>query len=306
MQSRFEGCMLGLAIGDALGAPAEFLGLHEIKRRYGEKGLTGFVRRPALYTDDTQMTLCIARALIEVGSNDLEDIMQAVSREFVEWSGSPDNNRAPGVTCMQGCRRLTQGIHWRESGLKESKGCGSAMRTAPVGLRYFDDLARLVEVAKATSLPTHRHPTGVAAAVGTAYLTALGLRGEPPDSYVERLARDTRDLDTDFVACLRRVPDALAMEDEEEALESLGRGWVGEEAVALALYCFLHTPEHFPRTVLRAANTEGDSDSIACIAGAISGAYNGLEAIPAKWVRGVENPAMLREAAQGLYRARGA
>ena len=102
------------------------------------------------------------------------------------------------------------------SGVKESKGCGSAMRTAPIGLYYHDDEARLIEVAKASSLPTHGHPTALAAAVGTAYLTALALRGEPPESYVEKLARTTEDIDGDFVQCIRKVPAALEMEDEEE------------------------------------------------------------------------------------------
>ena len=260
--------------------------------------------KPAPYTDDTQMTLCIARALVKAGQEDLETLMQAVSREFAAWCVSPENNRGPGRTCMEGCFRLARGIHWSESGVKQSKGCGSAMRAAPVGLYYHDDEARLIEVAKASSLPTHGHPTALAAAVGTAYLTALALRGEPPETYVEKLARAAEDIDADFVECIRNVPAALEMGNEEEALESLGRGWVGEEAVALALYCFLLCPDDYRRTVLRGANTEGDSDSIACIAGAVSGAYNGVGAIPEEWVRDVENSAMLRDVARRLFQAR--
>ena len=180
------------------------------------------------------------------------------------------------------------------------------MRSAPIGLYYHDDETRMIEVAKASGLPTHGHPTALAAAVGTAYLTALALRGESPETYVDKLAEVTEDIDGDFVACIHRVPAVLEMEDEEWALESLGRGWVGEEAVALALYCFLHSPADYRRTVLRGANTEGDSDSIACIAGAISGAYNGIEAISEEWVRDVENSAMSQDVAQQLLRARGA
>ena len=305
MESRFEGCMLGLAIGDALGWPTEFLSLRAIKSRWGNEGVTGLVGKAAPYTDDTQMTLCVARALVEAGREDLETLMQVVSREFAAWCVSPENNRAPGNTCMEGCFRLARGIHWRESGVKESKGCGSAMRTAPIGLYYHDDEERLIEVAKASSLPTHGHPTALAAAIGTAYLTALALQGEPPETYVGKLARATEGIDGDFVACVRKMPDALGIENEEEALESLGRGWVGEEAVALALYCFLLSPRDYRRTVLRGANTEGDSDSIACIAGAISGAYNGIEAIPQEWVRDVENSTMLRETGRQFFRARG-
>jgi len=304
MLDRFEGAILGLAIGDALGYPTEFMSLSAIKRACGPDGTTDFQRRPALYTDDTQMTLCIARALIEAGTGDLETLMAAVSREFVAWSTSKENNRAPGNTCMEGCFRLARGIHWRESGVAGSKGCGSAMRTAPVGLYYCDDEAKLFEVAQATSLATHGHPTALAAAAGTAYLTCLALRAEKPGTYVEKLARATEAIDGDFVQCVRKVPAAVAMDDEEEALETLGRGWTGEEAVALALYCFLRSPDDFRRTVLRGANTNGDSDSIACIAGAISGAYNGIDALPADWVRDVENTQMLRDVAGELFGGR--
>jgi ADP-ribosylglycohydrolase len=80
----------------------------------------------------------------------------------------------------------------------------------------------------------------------------------------------------------------LGWEDEEKALKYLGRGWIGEEAVALALYCFLRYPDDYKRTVLRGANTEGDFDSIACIAGGISGARLGIDAIPDDWIERIE------------------
>lgn len=89
--------------------------------------------------------------------------------------------------------------------------------------------------------------------------------------------------------------------NSKEAFQALGEGWVAEEAVACALYCFRRTPEDYVKTVLTGANANGDSDSIACIAGAISGAYNGFEAIPAKWQDRVENKEGLKEIAEDLY-----
>ena len=83
------------------------------------------------------------------------------------------------------------------------------------------------------------------------------------------------------------------------------RGWVGEEAVALALYCFLRYPNSYSKTVIRAANTNGDSDSIACIAGAISGAYLGIDAIPAHWVRRIEISDYLADHAKRLEAKKG-
>ncbi len=86
----------------------------------------------------------------------------------------------------------------------------------------------------------------------------------------------------------------------------LGDAWVGDEAVADALYCFLRTPGDYRTTVRTAANSNGDSDSIACIAGAFSGAFNGLDAIPEEWQRRVKNAAYLHDLAGRLADAVGA
>ena len=84
----------------------------------------------------------------------------------------------------------------------------------------------------------------------------------------------------------------------------IGEGWVVEEAVLLALYCFSKSPDDFLTTIRRGANTQGDSDSIACIAGGISGAYLGIRALPAEWVERIEKSNHLAEVAQRLAAAR--
>ena len=191
--------MLGLAIGDALGRPTEFLdSMDAIRQRFGPDGVTDFVpdAHPlGTYTDDTQMSLCVARALVRAGSDALDALMTEIAREFVEWSRSPDNDRAAGVTCMHGCRNLARGIPWREAGIVESKGCGSAMRTVPIGLFFFDNEPKLIDVARASSQPTHGHPTALAAAAGTALLVAWAVRGDAPDRYPARLAERIRTMD---------------------------------------------------------------------------------------------------------------
>ena len=306
-QDPFEGAILGLAIGDALGRPAEFFRtLQDIRERFGLDGVTEFEadrHPPGTYTDDTQMSLCVARALIRAGHGPLDELMDVMAREFVAWNRSPENNRAPGATCRAGCRNLENGVPWRTAGVAESKGCGSAMRSAPIGLFYHDDEERLIEVARASSLPTHGHPTALAAAVGTALLTAWALRHEDPKAFPARLARAMDHLEggEETAALVRRVPKVLG-DPPEKALRagSLGEAWVGEEAVASALYCFCRSPGDYRQTVTVASNTVGDSDSIACIAGAISGAYNGLQAIPHHWRDEVENSAYLHEVASEL------
>lgn len=310
MLPRFQGCIVGLAVGDALGWPTEFIhDLGIIRSRYGPDGINDLVATrdsAGTYTDDTQMSLCVARALIEAGKKSLEELMQLMAREFVEWSNSPDNNRAPGNTCMAGCHNLEIGTPWREAGVPDSKGCGSAMRTAPIGLYFWDDEARLIEVAKASSVLTHRHPVAQAAAAATALLVAWAVRGDRPDGYPDQLSRIMDEMEGgDAVSELvAQIPDLLGIHPDEVLCEGvLGESWVGYEAVASALYCFCRSPKDYRQTVITAANTVGDSDSIACIAGAISGAYNGIESIPVKWRRAVENSALLHELSSDLLRA---
>ncbi|MFH1421125.1 MAG: ADP-ribosylglycohydrolase family protein [Planctomycetota bacterium] len=310
-KDKFSGCVLGLAIGDALGFPAEFLDIHQIYHKFGPEGVTDFFSSryhpQGTFTDDTQMSLAIANALITVGNRELiqrasvEIIMTEISNEFVKWAFSPENNRAPGRTCMTGCGNLKEGIPWRESGVAGSKGCGSAMRSTPIGLVFHNNHAKLKEVGIASSITTHGHPCALAGSVATAYLVALAVNNEPPEKYIDKLCEFTADISDEFVAKISYVPNCLAMESEE-AFQILGNAWVAEEAVADALYCFLRSPTDYKKTVLTAANSNGDSDSIACIAGAISGAYNGIASIPQKWIEEIEKSSHLKEIAEELFR----
>lgn len=282
-----KGMIYGLAIGDALGRLTEFMSLSAIKTNYGEKGIRD-LPDPALFTDDTQMSVAIAEALVKVGEKDIESIMVAVKDEFIKWYHSPENTRAPGRTCLTGVAKMEQGIHWSESGVAGSKGCGSAMRAAPIGYLYQNDPNKLREVASATGICTHGHPTADAACIGAAYLVKLALDGIDPENMINDLLDFTTEISSEWDEAIVKVEKCLDWENEEKALEYLGKGWIGEEAVALSLYCFLRYPDSYEKVVIRGANTNGDSDSIACIGGSISGAYLGIDAIPNNWVQGIE------------------
>ncbi|MBU4086670.1 MAG: ADP-ribosylglycohydrolase family protein, partial [Nanoarchaeota archaeon] len=148
---------------------------------------------------------------------------------------------------------------------------------------------KLCEIASAASICTHAHPTGIASGIATAYLTALAVSNTPPENMIQLLCKLPECNDTDFIRAIRKIPDALKHPNEEQAIESLGMGWTGKEAVAIALYSFLKSQRDYKATVLRAVNHSGDSDSTACIAGAFSGAYNGFNAIPKEWTERIEN-----------------
>jgi ADP-ribosylglycohydrolase len=127
-----KGVIFGLAIGDALGYPVEFMTLDRIKSKYGSDGITT-LPEPAIFSDDTQMSIAVAEALVRAGDKDIESLMAAVKEEFIKWLHSPENDRAPGRTCLEGVANMESGVHWSKSGIVGSKGCGSAMRAAPIG-----------------------------------------------------------------------------------------------------------------------------------------------------------------------------
>ncbi len=298
-----EALLFGLALGDALGYPTEFLSLKEIKKHYGVQGIQE-PPAPALYSDDTQMTLALIKGMLEAGLTAAIDTqMQAISRYFVEWLNSPENNRAPGNTCLSATRNLAAGQHWQQSGL-DSKGCGAAMRVAPLGYFYQFYPDMLYRVADATAIITHNHPTARAAAIAAAYLVKLALDGVSPEAYLRKVMTFTDGLSDELDYALLRVGHVLAWNDEESALNHIGQGWVADEAVALALYCVMRYPDDYVACVRRAANTDGDSDSIACIAGGISAARLGLDTIPLAWRERCERRDELTTLAHQMAEAR--
>jgi ADP-ribosylglycohydrolase len=296
--------LFGLALGDALGWPVEFLKLTQIRARYGRAGITA-PPDPALYTDDTQMSVAVAEALVEAGEADLDALMGAIGRNFIAWKHDPITpSRAPGTTCIRGVNALEGGAPWREAGVKDSKGCGACMRVAPMGYLYQHHPDKLMETARSQAWLTHRHPAAEAAAVGAAYLVKLALDGVAPDDFPRRLLSVTNGLSDEFTAAIHRVSAARDWADEEAAFNHIGPtrggGWIAEEAVAMALYCALKHPDDYVAAVRLGANISGDSDSVAAIAGGIMGARLGLGAIPPDWIARLENRESLASLAERL------
>jgi len=327
LEDRFQGCLLGLAIGDALGYPTEFLTLAEIRKRYGPLGIQDIQGNPALHSDDTQMSLAVCTALIKAGHSGLEDLMGVLEQEFLGWLRSPENDRSPGNTSIKGCQALESGVHWNQSGVIRSKGCGANMRVAPIGLYCASDLPKLRSISRSSALVTHAHPTALVAAEVTALCVAWAAQGISPLDYRERIrslrqssvaAWDSALGDiwkrsgfagaedyliegwTELLVALDRVPQAVS-QSSEDICEVCGGGWIAEEALACALACVLKSPADYMATVRRAANSSGDSDSIASIAGAISGALLGAKAIPKDWKKRIENRPSLIDLAKQLY-----
>ncbi|MEU6037320.1 ADP-ribosylglycohydrolase family protein [Actinomadura sp. NPDC047616] len=321
MAGRASGSIFGLAYGDALGKPTEFLDMRRIERQYGPGGPREPEGDPALVTDDTQMGLAVGEGLLDALGNPpfTPDLITPIwRRRFIDWARSPDNNRAPGNTCLRAIAGLAEGRPWAEATIRDSKGCGANMRVTPVGLAPGLTDEQRSGAAQLQAALTHGHPTGLAASELTAYAVwwlreGLVTPEELPRALRERChaqrttyherwlgelwQRPGVDTPQEFIArgwdeclaALDRLDAALAVADRgADPCEATGGGWIAEEALATALLCFLLFPDDPVAAIRRGAASSGDSDSIACLAGAFAGAHLGMDAWPAEWAARIE------------------
>jgi len=296
-----KGVLYGLAIGDAIGAPVEFLSANQIEEKYGERGIRE-LPEPARFTDDTQLSLAVAEALIRAGESGIDSIMDAVREKFVGWLCDPETPaKAPDATCMQAVSNMEKGFHWTQSGDRELKGSVSAARSGPIGYLYQFQPEKLKGVAHAVGFATHAHDIADVSAVGAAYVVKLALDGTAPDRMVPELITFTVGISDDWYRAVSRLEEYLTRSKWEEGAH-MGDVWIGQECVSQALYCFLRHPDSYVETVFQAANTSGDSDTVACIAGGISGAYLGVDGIPEDWIKSIEKSAYLADLAYRLAR----
>jgi len=322
---RAVGCLLGGAVGDALGAPVEFSSLAEIRARYGPQGIQDLVPAYGVLgaiTDDTQMTLFTAEGLLQALRHRRErgpwDPPVLVYHAYLRWLetqgvkppyphrearegvllGLPalHASRAPGNTCLSALRSGFMGTP--AAPLNDSKGCGGVMHAAPAGLiAAGDPFALGCEVAAIT----HGHPTGyLAAGFLAAAVASLAAGASLRDAVA--IARAGLIRRPRHAECLAAVDEAIHLAREApatpETVERLGAGWVAEEALAIAVFAALAT-EEFERGVVLAVNHSGDSDSTGAITGNILGTLLGPESIPARWLDRLE----LRDETAWLARA---
>jgi len=333
----YRGCLLGGAVGDALGAPVEFMSLAEIRGMFGRGGVseftTAFDRKGAI-TDDTQMTLFTVEGLLRANvagaaRGDLAAVAPFVANAYARWlatqgmtPGVADFDRdgwlfsvrelfaqrVPGATCLSALEHMTR---LGERAANDSKGCGGVMRSAPVGLwcaRLDEGLSperiarRAFDLGAELAGLTHGHPTGRLASGAFAALMAQ-LAGGAPLRDALRLAKATLARHAGHTETLRAIEHAeriaAAGMPRAETLGELGEGWTGDEALAIALLCALSAPD-FETGVRLAVNHDGDSDSTAAIAGNLLGAVHGVEAIPKRWLLSLELRRVILEAADDL------
>ena len=319
-KNKIKGCLLGGAIGDALGYPVEFTSYRDIVSKYGKNGIENFELHNgvALISDDTQMTIFTAEGLINGYCNkDLS--IKYVYRVYLDWLKTQgyevryeeaDNNkcmrlsdeeelnhrRAPGNTCLSAL--LSGKMGTVKTPINTSKGCGGVMRVAPIGLfleKFDNNLDRVTTFAAEAAAITHGHELGYIPAAAFARIIALLYRGQgikyAVDNTVDainRLFSNARHL-KEFNKIINLAVDLSSKNiNDVEAINKIGQGWVGEEALAIAVYCSLKYPDDFTKAVCAAVNHDGDSDSTGAITGNIMGTLLGESAISEKYLENLE------------------
>lgn len=314
LESRFRGCVLGGAVGDALGAPVEFAKWPLIQAKYGPEGIKDYARGEygvGAITDDTQMTLFTAEGLIRAWVRQKEKgicgVNGVIHHAYLRWLLTQGERaplevgtdgwlfkcpelharRAPGITCLSALHAATH-LGSPTRAVNNSKGCGGIMRMAPLGLFVLED--QIFERACEAAALTHGHPSGYISAGYFAVAIGALRRGSSLEDAMaladRHIADDPEAAEVRQAVHAARTLAARGVPSPLE-LESLGGAWVGEEALAISLCCAL-VARDFAHGVRLAVNHGGDSDSPGAITGNILGAMWGVEAIPTHFLDRLE------------------
>ena len=323
---RIHGSLLLGAIGDALGAGVEFMPLSEIEELFGPEGTTDFTPfygHDAAITDDTQMTLFTAEGLIRAAADGTDPIKEGVWSAYQRWyhtQGGPlpegtdptsgllgvpelHDLRAPGNTCLKSMKRGVPGDP--DVPLNDRKGCGGVMRVAPVGMVAGSD-ETAYRLGCASAALTHGGPCGWISAGVLAVMIRRLIAGDNLEEAVAagRSHAEADQRDTGVVAALdAAVQLASRVPLDGRMIEELGGGWVGEEALAIAVACVLAEPDP-NQALLLAVNHSGDSDSTGAIVGNLLGALHGTGPIRVDWCERVELADVIADLAAQLVEVR--
>lgn len=329
--SRYRGCLLAGGIGDQLGNDVEFMSRSRMLEMYGSGGVRTMSRH---ITDDTQMTLFTAEGML-MGLKHGMPMPACVYQSYLDWYRTQmsharggvfgkesalmkeerlHHRRAPGNTCLSALGSGDMGLI--DEPINNSKGCGGVMRTAPCGLLKLIDTpdpedAYAMQGAQAGAI-THSHMMGWVPAAMLADMVHMILLQDGrtlKEIVQDSLVRMVRLFGVSPLmdAFDRLMTRAVELSEEDvpahEAIRELGEGWVGDEALAIAVYCVLKFPDDMEACLSAAVTHDGDSDSTGAIAGNILGTWLGVEGIPEKWLEQLEMREVIDDMALRLYEA---
>lgn len=300
-RDQFSGCLIGQCLGDAAGFVVEGFSPAASERyvedflktdRAGEFGRFPFPF--GQYSDDSQLARELMQSYVACRKFDPADYAERIKRIFAE-----KRIVGFGYSTKESAKRLAQGISWKESGAPApSAGNGSAMRAAPIGLVFYDTPQILIQAASDQGIITHKDPRCSAGAVALSGAVSLVLQNKEihPDSFISSLVEWTGDIDRGFSQELAKLTQWISLPPEEAfnciAIAGLDVPYIDDDewkgisafvvsSVLWSLYAFLRSPKNYWETICTAIEVGGDVDTTAAMAGAISGAYLGIGAIPA-------------------------
>jgi len=292
-KNRYQGCLLGLAIGDAVGTTTEFMPRGSFPPVEDMMGGGPFQLKPGQWTDDTSMALCLATSLVEKNGFDPLDQME----RYLQWC--KDGYLSSTGRCFDIGRTVLEALgkfeitHDPISGptRANSAGNGSLMRLAPVPMFYAPDIDMAIYYSAESSKTTHGAVECVEAChlFGGMLVKALGGKGKNAfllDNNIEKITSEN------IISIARGEYRTKPITEIE------GLGYVVKSLEA-ALWCFWNT-ETFEKAILSSTNLGNDSDTTSAICGQIAGAYYGREGIPAKWLEKVYMRREIEELADKL------
>ncbi|MFC1914074.1 ADP-ribosylglycohydrolase family protein [Chloroflexota bacterium] len=307
-RNKFLGALLGAAIGDAVGNSVgnTIYEWEEVHRQVAANEIESLIRSlPNLrYTDDTHMTIGVAESLRACKGFDAAHMAQ---RFVANYDKEPWRGYAPGPPEV--FRLIKSGQPWDKAAADVypdgSFGNGAAMRVSPLGLFFWDKHAQLVEAVYHASRITHQHALGIEGAILQAISVALAVEEIPSNSLDTQLfisnllGYATEEFYRTKIANMESL--LACLDDKQKIVEQLGHGVEAFNSVPTAIFAFLANPQSFISTVTYAVSLGGDTDTIASMAGAISGAYLGIDAIPNEWLKQLENRDYIFSLARKLW-----
>lgn len=288
LQRRFTGLLLGTAVGDALGLPAEGLCRTRIEQRWpGKKWRHRFIFGRGMCSDDTEHTFIVAQALLS-HPDDPVAFQHCLAWKLRLWLlGLP---AGIGLATLRSIVKLWLGFSPSRSGVF-SAGNGPAMRSAILGAYFFDDAAKQRQFVSAATRLTHTDPKAETAALAVAEAAAWAIVQDGPlEDWVARLPHLGED--EEWAVICRKLAESLARGESVSGFaDSIGlkNGVSGYSfhSVPVALFAWARHPGDFRQALESALDCGGDTDTVGAIVGALAGASVGPEGIPAEWLEGI-------------------
>ena len=325
----YRGCLVGGAVGDALGWSVQFMDLNKIKSKFGEAGLCDInigVKGTAEISDETQLTLFTAEGLLRYECKKWNKGVASLKEElflaYLRWVYTQTGyinselsesyngylisktdlyaRRYPSRDTIRTLKKIN--INNLDEDLNITKGCGAVMRVAPIGLFYNTSLSfqKGIDCGRIT----HGHKRGYICAGIMSYIISAIISDASIIEAIKESINELKktNLDNELACNIEKVLEISnnSKKNDEKIIESFGRGFTAEEALSIAIYCSIKYGDNFEKAVLKAANHSGNSNTAASLTGNIVGAYLGEKSIPKKWKTKLELSDVLKEISDDL------